>query len=158
MVKMEGIYASMIFSFLNFDLTSQMQRSTQWVEGSMDPKKLVEFINKRRERHAEIVKQTKVNKNAQNTNCHNCDTHQPVFVGSMGRLQPTPTLFFFLSCSSNIDNMSNCAIKPHLPPLRKILATSLLVFAPIIYWWESKLLFFHVNINNSKVWKLHATM
>lgn len=54
-------------------------KNTVSVKGTMDPKKLVEFVNKRGGRNAEIVKQTKVdNINAPNQDQNNYP-HQLAF-------------------------------------------------------------------------------
>ncbi|XP_057787611.1 heavy metal-associated isoprenylated plant protein 8-like [Salvia miltiorrhiza] len=46
-------------------------KNTVVVKGSMEPKKLVEFINKRGGRHAEILKQTKLNKKGDEKHAEN---------------------------------------------------------------------------------------
>ncbi|KAL1547732.1 heavy metal-associated isoprenylated plant protein 8-like [Salvia divinorum] len=64
-LKMEGVQT----------VNPDAEKNTVTVKGSMDPKKLVEFVSKRGGRHAEILKETNINKSDQNDANSNCDTH-----------------------------------------------------------------------------------
>ncbi|XP_042051744.1 heavy metal-associated isoprenylated plant protein 8-like [Salvia splendens] len=67
-LKMEGVQT----------VNPDVAKNEVTVKGTMDPKKLVEFISKRGGRHAEILKETDLNKNDKNDANLN-DIHQLVF-------------------------------------------------------------------------------
>lgn len=51
------------------------EKNVVTVKGTMDPQKLVEFINKRGGRHVEIVKQSSINQRETTTTVDECHDH-----------------------------------------------------------------------------------